>query len=505
MTLLSALTEKTSPVGTDMVYALSDPSGTPADAKISLANIISLAPTLNTRFAVNAGNVTSNVCDLLTYTTGTLKTKTGGSYVDATVTNAQGTVTTVSTEKTLNMAGYSNGTYNVFFKTDGSLEVFNKPVANLDFYCDFSQGAAVDNYRLCVPTVAGSPTYTNNRFNGSGSDGLCVPFATFGTDAWCIKGKFYFTDLSTAFNVLFDTRGGSPINSTLTVYVDTDAKISFLASSNGSTADIANNIKSTTTLNTSTEYYIRCSFSGTEYNIDVSLDDLNWTNYISVTSSSTIYATLNGIQFGINYTESLYGIRGYMDELMITIGDSTCVLKNQLLIQPGTPLYPKTNDIWVKSLEPLSAYIYTSGNFNTSYTGTYLGTATVVNGAITVVTTQRYNENASGLLSIYPSNRYITIPLKESGSGYVAPETGYFRCIKFGSAEGQFLNCAGYPKYYRGVGASDALCFQTTASSYATVPVMAIIPVEKDETVYIYYNLGGATVVNEFIYAEGAI
>ena len=58
-------------------------------------------------------------------------------------------------------------------------------------------------------------------------------------------------------------------------------------SSNGSSYDIASDVRSTLTLNTNTTYYIRVTYDGSTYLIDVSTDKATWTNYISVSSSST--------------------------------------------------------------------------------------------------------------------------------------------------------------------------------------------------------------------------
>jgi hypothetical protein len=496
MTLLSALTEKTSPVGTDMVYLLSDPSGTPADAKCSLTNVLSLAPTQNTRFAINSGNVTSNVSDLLTYTTGTLKTKTGGSYVNATVTNAQGTVTTISSEKTLDMSGYTNGTYNVFLKTDGTLEAFSNPVTEKDFYCDFSQGATVDNYGLCVPTVGGTPTYTGNKFNSATATYVSVPFKSFGTDAWCVQGKFNTSSLSALQNIVENGYSSNDLQGMILRLQTSGKLLVYINSATGGSWDIASGVEGTKVFSINTDYYIRIRFTGSHYYVDWSANGSSWTNDIDVSSSATLIADTNNLIFGYcAIYDNTNVFNGTMDELQITIGNSTCVTKNQMNIQQGTPLYNQTNNIWVKSLEPLSAYIYTSGNYNTSYTGTYLGTATVASGVITSVTTQKYVENSVHSSIGFPGTRYISLSLLASDSTYTAPADGWYLIDKIASATGQ----------YGLVSVGSIWKVINVYSPAADWHYSELIPVKKNDVLTFSYTLAGATQQFRFIYAEGAI
>ena len=92
-----------------------------------------------------------------------------------------------------------------------------------------------------------------------------------------------------------------------------------------------------------------------------------------------------------------------------------------------------------------------------------------------------------------PSDKYIDLTLGASGSTYTAPANGWFWISVRSSAASQFINLgngiSGYTQNYS-VGGND------------TMNLMR--PVRKDEIVYIYYSVGGATQCFRFIYAEGS-
>lgn len=69
-----------------------------------------------------------------------------------------------------------------------------------------------------------------------------------------------------------------------------DSKLIAYVSSDGSSNNIMNGTQSSLTLNTNTDYWIRYTFDGSKYCIDVSTNGQDYTNYISVTSSLVVYA-----------------------------------------------------------------------------------------------------------------------------------------------------------------------------------------------------------------------
>lgn len=58
-------------------------------------------------------------------------------------------------------------------------------------------------------------------------------------------------------------------------------------SSNGSTYDVASDVRSTLTLSANTSYYIRVTHNNNIYLFDVSTDKITWVNYITINSSSS--------------------------------------------------------------------------------------------------------------------------------------------------------------------------------------------------------------------------
>jgi hypothetical protein len=72
------------------------------------------------RFCVKSGNTTSGVGDLLSYSSMIVTIKVGGSYPDLVTSNYKGEITTISSLDTIDMTGSSDGTYNIFTKTDGT-------------------------------------------------------------------------------------------------------------------------------------------------------------------------------------------------------------------------------------------------------------------------------------------------------------------------------------------------------------------------------------------------
>ena len=65
-TKTTGLTENTSPLSTDMLYMIDDPGGSPASQKITVANLMTLAP-----IVLTGGFASVNPADATTYTFGT--------------------------------------------------------------------------------------------------------------------------------------------------------------------------------------------------------------------------------------------------------------------------------------------------------------------------------------------------------------------------------------------------------------------------------------------------
>ena len=103
-------------------------------------------------------------------------------------------------------------------------------------------------------------------------------------------------------------------------FVIRDSKIGIYISSGTESYDIANSLWSEQTLEPNTTYYIKNSFDGSKYSMDISTDKINFTNYITVESTLTISPIKNKI--GAYGTEE-HHFRGliHLNECYIKIGD----------------------------------------------------------------------------------------------------------------------------------------------------------------------------------------
>lgn len=108
----------------------------------------------------------------------------------------------------------------------------------------------------------------------------------------------------------------------------------------------------------------------------------------------------------------------------------------------------------------------------------------------TIVDSSNVSTYATGLP--FPSNRYIDLELGASGTQYTAPADGWYSLTKESTAVHQNITL-------------ESGGLRTT--SVATGPggwCSVFIPVRRGDKVTISYNMGGRTVYNRFVYAEGA-
>ena len=183
---------------------------------------------------------------------------------------------------------------------------------------DFSSSLTLDKYGNTV-TVLGNPTLSGGKYVGDGTgDGLkCTTITSLGSGTWCLEGKFKFNNTNTSM-MLFRSK----INFGLILYRNAPNTLGIELSSNGSSPDIASNIQgSKTDWNTSTEYYIKLKFTGSQYIVSWSTDGVNYTDDITITSSA-IVANITALLFGIEYDESTRSLNGTMDDLRVTIGNT---------------------------------------------------------------------------------------------------------------------------------------------------------------------------------------
>ena len=107
----------------------------------------------------------------------------------------------------------------------------------------------------------------------------------------------------------------------------------------------------------------------------------------------------------------------------------------------------------------------------------------------TIVDSSNVSTYATGLP--FPSNRYIDLELGASGSTYTAPADGWYSLTKESTAANQNITLES-----RGLRTTS---IATGSGGWCSV----FIPVKRGGKIQISYNMGGRTINNRFIYAEG--
>ena len=118
------------------------------------------------------------------------------------------------------------------------------------------------------------------------------------SNSWEISGKYKFNTL--AVSGIFGTGyTGGESDYRISAILQTNGTIWLGLSSNGTAWDICNST-STKALSANTWYNIKLSYDGSAYKLQVSTDGETWTDYITITSSTSIYDFENKVVFGTN-------------------------------------------------------------------------------------------------------------------------------------------------------------------------------------------------------------
>lgn len=120
--------------------------------------------------------------------------------------------------------------------------------------------------------------------------------------------------------------GASPDHQGLLLRIVDGRKLRLWLSTNGTSWDLANLVTSSLSISAYTTYYIKISFDGSQYLVDVSTDGISYTNYITFTSSTPI--VYQRICIGChNYTGSAFDTPFYgsidISKSYIKVGDDT--------------------------------------------------------------------------------------------------------------------------------------------------------------------------------------
>lgn len=151
-------------------------------------------------------------------------------------------------------------------------------------------------------TTYGSPTITSNGISGFSSSNYLKLSEEFNpsNNSWELNTKLYITSPST--NQFF--MGSSQSNYGFVVG-SINGILTLFLSSDGTNWDIASAEQTYNTSCPSYPFYLRLSFSGNDYKLEISQDKTNWTTAVLVSSSSAINASDiylgNCYDFGTNY------------------------------------------------------------------------------------------------------------------------------------------------------------------------------------------------------------
>jgi hypothetical protein len=104
---------------------------------------------------------------------------------------------------------------------------------------------------------------------------------------------------------------------------------------------------------------------------------------------------------------------------------------------------------------------------------------------------------ADGVVSGYPGETYIDIPITASGQTFLAPDDGFVHMIKRASGAGQYITM------FIGVNTDAGASLSATDRSEAGTPTLHCkIPVSRGQTVFINYTAGGVLSALRFIPAK---
>ena len=167
--------------------------------------------------------------------------------------------------------------------TDGSLfqsgGIYNDFV---QYMAKVYENAPISGYHNWV-TAVGSPIITDGVVSGFSTANYVKSIPTLPAstaDTWQFHTKVYFTSFGTA-NATFI--GDSSFSTGLAINTTPAGQLVLYLGNSG--WNISNGTLSTETVALDTWYYVRVTFDGTQYLLDVSIDDSDWTNYVTVISA----------------------------------------------------------------------------------------------------------------------------------------------------------------------------------------------------------------------------
>lgn len=150
----------------------------------------------------------------------------------------------------------------------------------------------IETQKKANVNIEGVVTYKQgilSGFNRFAEVTIPSEFSVSSGDAWEIIIKFKTASDFSSDQYMFSGSKENGANS-ITVRVTSSGRIAIRL--RGSDGFIEPGKSSSLTLNVLTNYYLRILFDGSQYTFDISTDNQEWTNYITVTSSLLIYDSI---------------------------------------------------------------------------------------------------------------------------------------------------------------------------------------------------------------------
>lgn len=187
-------------------------------------------------------------------------------------------------------------TDNVIHKSDGS----SKDYDYITTKCYSLKRKFLKKGYIPNGAVMGNVKFNETEVNGFSSvnDHILIPTIPTNTTNFEILLKVKFSNV-TINQHFFNTS----YNYGFLLSVLSDGKLCLYASSNGSSWNLFDAARGTTVLSNDIWYYIKCSFNGTEYKIQLSTDCKTWSDEI-IRQSTTTIACLGGGRIGSGWSDS---------------------------------------------------------------------------------------------------------------------------------------------------------------------------------------------------------
>ena len=406
-------------------------------------------------FAINAGTVLNGKNNTLTYS---------GSEITCdpcTITTCDGRTKIFNTSTTLDCSTQADGNYSIFKNAEnGALSLVS--------------GFSMSNTIPINVNITGTLTNNNGVLSGFSENNYASLPNVFSpnSNSWEIVSKIKTKSDFSVAQIICHCLGLGQLN--IAFIINTSAKLTIHASSNGTSWDILTGETGTTTLTANTEYYVKYAFNGSAYSAYLSTDNSTWTTEITYTSSTPI-ASSYGLMFGSDGTNGRPIASIDLNETYINIDGERwwTGLKQNYLNTSTTP-----------------ANLYINGSQNNDFVK--IGECAISAGAVTAIKNNAFNENGYTGSSIgMPSDTYKDLTLGANGSSYTAPANGWFVLRRAVTASGD-----------RVILTSGNLIVRSDAYG-ASGNVGAYIPVYKGNKVVIYY-VGGTELYFRFVYAKGS-